>query len=143
MSRRIILAAAALLLASSLPSGTALAQSPPPHKDPHSETRGFDAVAVLGYFGAVMALLAEREYDEKSRLLDRLGRANIPEDLRFIIDRYSELLKRWGMNWRLASGRWTGRNFPWTAETGQRLGGSWNQRVSPWAGHNAGWRTCG
>lgn len=96
MSRGIILLAAALLLASSLRPGPVLAQGPPPHRDPRSETGQFDAVAMMGYFGAVMALLAEGDYDDGSHLLDQLAYARIPEDLQFIIQRYAALLGELG-----------------------------------------------
>ena len=81
-----------LLLATSMPSGQVFAQGLPPHKDPRAEKSEFSALAMLGYFASVMILLGQGEYNDVSSLLDQLAHAGIPEDLRFIIERYAELL---------------------------------------------------
>ena len=68
------------------------AQELPPHKDPRGETSAFSGISLLGYLGTIMELLAEADYDDVEGLLDQLRQANLPEDLRFIVDRYAELL---------------------------------------------------
>ncbi|MFQ5813468.1 MAG: hypothetical protein ACE5I2_09830, partial [Anaerolineae bacterium] len=64
----------------------------PPHKDPAAVSRGFDALALLRFFGSSLGLLTGANYQDARELLTRLQFAHIPEDLRFIIERYSELL---------------------------------------------------
>ena len=68
------------------------AQELPPHKDPRGETSAFSGISLLGYLGTILELLAEADYDDVEGLLDQQRQANLPEDLRFIVDRYAELL---------------------------------------------------
>ena len=92
MTRGLIVLAGALILAVNILPGTIVAQEPPPHKDPGAETSQASALSLLGYFGMIMDFLADGDFGDASELLDQLRHANIPDDLRFIIDRYAELL---------------------------------------------------
>ena len=74
-------------------SGVASAQSIPPHKDPAAEGSEFSAVSLLQFFGTVLTFLSQRDYIDVSDLLDQLSHANIPEDIRFVIERYRDLLR--------------------------------------------------
>jgi tetratricopeptide (TPR) repeat protein len=80
-----------LIIAVTLP-GTVEAQTPPPHKDPKAEAAEFNPLSILEYFSAVVGLLAQGNYGNAQNLPEQLQHANIPEDLRFIIERYGELL---------------------------------------------------
>ena len=92
MRWRFALVAIVLLVAATFPR-MAMAEGPlPPHKDPASVSPGSDAASVFLFFGDVLNLTLGTEYDDAETLLAKLRLANIPEDLRFIIDRYAELL---------------------------------------------------
>ncbi|HZA24977.1 MAG TPA: hypothetical protein VFA32_20675, partial [Dehalococcoidia bacterium] len=81
-----VVAGVLLLVAADLP-GTVEAQTPPPHRNPKAETAAFNSISLLGYFGMVVGFPANAQ-----DLPEQLQHANVPEDLRFIIDRYGELL---------------------------------------------------
>ena len=65
-----------------------------PHKDPATVSPEFRAAAVFVFFSGVVDLTLGAMYDDARDLLAKLRTANIPENLRFIIDRYAELLGR-------------------------------------------------
>ena len=69
-----------------------MAQQLPPHEDPRAAGSQFNAVSMLGYLGLIMEVLGSRDYAEAADLLEQLRHANLPEDLRFIVDRFAELL---------------------------------------------------
>ena len=92
MRWRLVPVAVVLLVAATFPR-TALAQEPvPPHKDPATVSAEFEALSVFAFFGGVMDLLLGARYDDAGALLAKLRLASVPENLRFIIDRYAELL---------------------------------------------------
>ncbi|MDP2948054.1 MAG: hypothetical protein Q8P22_00760, partial [Chloroflexota bacterium] len=85
--------AALVVLATAVFPATALAAEPlPPHKDPAAVESDFDALSVFLFFGGVLDLLTKQRFDDVRNLLPKLKQARIPEDLRFIITRYAELL---------------------------------------------------
>ena len=86
IKRLLVVAGVLLLVAADLP-GTVEAQTPPPHRNPKAETAAFNSISLLGYFGMVVGFPANAQ-----DLPEQLQHANVPEDLRFIIDRYGELL---------------------------------------------------
>ena len=92
MRRRLARAALALVVLIAMLPSTVSADDPPPHKDPKTESGAFSAISMLGYFGLITSLMAEADFDDVPALLEQLRHANIPSDLRFVIDRYSELL---------------------------------------------------
>lgn len=92
MTKRLLVVAGALLLIAVALPGTVEAQTPPPHKDPRAGAAEFNPISLLEYFGTIVGLLAQGNYGNAQDLSEQLQHANIPEDLRFIIERYSELL---------------------------------------------------
>jgi hypothetical protein len=92
MTKRLLVVAGALLLMATALPGTVEAQTPPPHKDPSAEAAEFNPISALEYFGTIVGLLAQGNYDNAQGLPEQLQHAHIPEDLRFIIDRYRGLL---------------------------------------------------
>jgi hypothetical protein len=92
MTKRLLVVAGALLLMAIALPGRVEAQTPPPHKDPKAQAAEFNPISVLEYFGTIVGLLAQGNYGNAQNLPEQLQHANIPEDLRFIIDRYRELL---------------------------------------------------
>ena len=93
MKKWLLAVAGTVLVVMSAFSGVASAQSIPPHKDPAAERSEFSAISLLQLFATVLTFLSQRDYDDVSDLLDQLSHANIPEDIRFVIDRYTDLLK--------------------------------------------------
>lgn len=81
----------AVTLAVIVPSSLS-ADGPPAHEDPSAVSSGFSAISVLGYFGLIASLMADADFDDVPALLEAIRLANIPDDLRFVIDRYTELL---------------------------------------------------
>ena len=92
MIRRLLVLAAALILTAGVFPKTIVAQGLPPHKDPSAEQSEFSAISLLSYFGIILELLGSRDYVNVADLLEQLRHANLPEDLRFIVDRYAELV---------------------------------------------------
>jgi hypothetical protein len=92
MTKRLLVVAGALLLIAAALPRTADAQTPPPHKDPQTEEGEFNAISLLEYSGVIVGLLAQGDYSHARDLPKQLRHANIPEDIRFIIDRYGESL---------------------------------------------------
>lgn len=94
MTKRLLAVAVTLLIIAVALPGTVEAQTPPPHKDPNNvEGSEFNPITVLEYFGTVISLLAQGNYGNAQDLPEQLQHANLPEDLRFIIERYGELLR--------------------------------------------------
>lgn len=97
MMRRWLLILMACLTLAALVPGNALAQGPPPpHKDPAAVEGGFDVLTLFRYYGSVLRLLSSANYEDAKELLEQLQLANIPEDIRFLIERYGDLLGRLG-----------------------------------------------
>lgn len=69
-------------------------EPPPPHIDPATVTGigELDALSLFGYFGTIFSLLESGSYGDVRVHLDQLRHANFPDDLRFLIERYEELL---------------------------------------------------
>ena len=86
MTKRLLVVAGALLLIAAALPRTADAQTPPPHKDPQTEEDEFNAISLLEFSGVIVGLLAQGDYSRALR------HANIPEGMRFIVDRHGESL---------------------------------------------------
>ncbi|MFQ5873370.1 MAG: hypothetical protein ACE5JL_06175 [Dehalococcoidia bacterium] len=67
--------------------------APVPHEDPATAQSSIGARSVLRYYGDVLALVLEKEYESAEDLIQRLKYAQVPEEYRYIIDRYNDLVR--------------------------------------------------
>jgi hypothetical protein len=63
----------------------------PPHQDPTTAESIFDAYSFLTYYANIFMLISLREYENATKLITQLKLLHIPEDLRYIIQRYNNL----------------------------------------------------
>ena len=81
-----------ILIATLLPGAPVLAGLPfSPHEDPETATDTFGAISLLNYYGEIMGLISEGNFADVDNLLAQLDGANIPDDLRDIINLYNSL----------------------------------------------------
>ena len=62
-----------------------------PHEDPGVAESALDARSLLWYYGDVLEMVSVREYVRADGLIQRLDYANILEEYRDVVDRYSDL----------------------------------------------------
>jgi hypothetical protein len=65
-----------------------------PHEDPAVATSNLDVFALLSNYVDILTLLSQSNYDNASMLMDDLSFITVPDDLRYIIDRYNELIQQ-------------------------------------------------
>ena len=81
-----------ILLAMLSPCFSILAQpSHTPHQKPATAKSSLDPVSLLRFYGSVSELIATRRYQDAQTMLNRIKYANIPDELRYIINLYSSL----------------------------------------------------
>ena len=81
-----------VLLATFSPGFSILAQSThTPHENPAATKSSPDPVALMSSYGKVFDLAAIRQYQDAQSLLKELEQANIPDEIRYIVDRYNTL----------------------------------------------------
>jgi hypothetical protein len=77
------------------PSLPTLAQpSQVSHEDPTTATGSLDKVALLLSYSKIIDLAAGRQYRDAQDVLDELRHADIPDELRYIIDRYRDICQQ-------------------------------------------------
>lgn len=64
-----------------------------PHKPPLDHSQNIALTTLLGYFAAVSQLIVEKDYIKSEQLLTDLDGIDIPENVKFLIERYSSLMK--------------------------------------------------
>ena len=95
MKRLAIALSIILLLAIFSPGFSILAQPAHiPHEDPAIAKDSPDPVSLLLFYGNVFDLAAISQYHDAQSMLDELEYANIPDELRYLIDRYSTLSRQ-------------------------------------------------
>jgi uncharacterized protein YoxC len=62
-----------------------------PHEDPSTSAQSLDAYSFLTNYAEILGLVASRAYGNASILIEQLKFVSIPDDLRYIINRYSDL----------------------------------------------------
>jgi len=62
-----------------------------PHEDPATAESSIDVRSLLWYYGDVLEMVSLGEYERAEGLIQGLEYANIPEDYKDIVDRYSDL----------------------------------------------------
>ena len=65
-----------------------------PHEDPAAATSSLDVFSLLSNYVDILTLLAQSDYDNASLLMDNLSFITVPDDLRYIVDRYNELIQQ-------------------------------------------------
>jgi len=62
-----------------------------PHEDPARAEGALDAYSFLIYYSDILNLVSSKAYENASRLIEQLKRVSVPEDLRYVIDKYNNL----------------------------------------------------
>jgi hypothetical protein len=75
---------------------TVHAQSLPPHIDPSATQEELNQLALFTYIGVGLEILENAQYSEFQNHLSHLGAANIPQEYRFMLERYTNLLATLG-----------------------------------------------
>ncbi len=84
-----------VLLAMLSPCFSILAQpTHTPHQNPATAKESPDSVSLLLFYGNVFDLAAIGQYQDAQSLLNELEYANIPDELRYLINRYSTLSRQ-------------------------------------------------
>jgi DNA repair exonuclease SbcCD ATPase subunit len=65
-----------------------------PHEDPSSAQSVLDAYSFLSQYVDVLTLMANRQYDNASKLAEQLSQITVPEDLSYIINRYNNITQQ-------------------------------------------------
>lgn len=92
MKRLAIVLSIIILLATISPGFSILAQpTHTPHENPAATKSSSDLAALLLSYSKTFDLIATRQYQDAQSVLNELEQANIPDELRYIIDRYNTL----------------------------------------------------
>ena len=92
MKRLAIALAITVGLAILAPGFAAIAQSTLiPHEDPAAAKKTVDPIALIVSYSSVFDLIAIKQYQDAQSILNELKHANIPDELRYVIDRYNTL----------------------------------------------------
>jgi len=87
-----VILAVTVLTAVLLSQATALSEPTyPPHEDPATAREEMDAYSFLTYYTSILTSISSRNYGDASRLIEQLKFVHIPEDLKYIIQRYNNL----------------------------------------------------
>jgi DNA-binding ferritin-like protein len=65
-----------------------------PHEDPDTAENTLDAYSFLTHYADILALVASKDYQNASSLIDKLKYLSIPEDMQYIINRYNNLTQQ-------------------------------------------------
>ena len=92
MIRAKVILAVTVLTAVLLSQATALADyTYLPHEDPATAREEMDAYSLLTYYTSILTFISSKNYGDASRLIEQLEFVHIPEDLKYIIQRYNNL----------------------------------------------------
>ncbi|MGE5555601.1 MAG: hypothetical protein ACM3UY_04965 [Methanocella sp.] len=85
-----------LLLASVLMPVLSVTAQPAkvPHEDPEAVGSALDSFSFLSQYAEIFALVASRQYSNASELSEQLKHITVPENLRYVIDRYNDLTRQ-------------------------------------------------
>jgi len=94
--KRLAIALSIILLLAMLSSGFSILAQPAhiPHEDPAAAKGSPEPASLLLFYGNVFDLAAISQYQDAQTLLNELEYANIPDELRYLIDRYNSLSQR-------------------------------------------------
>jgi hypothetical protein len=65
-----------------------------PHEDPSAVQSVMDSYSFLAQYSEIFALMSSQQYDNASRLSEQLSHITVPEDLRYVINRYNDLTQQ-------------------------------------------------
>jgi len=89
MKKAALLLIGLILLGTFIPTISAIDFTP--HEDPNTSAQTLDAYSFLTNYADILGLVASRAYENASKLIEQLKFVSIPDDLRYIINRYSDL----------------------------------------------------
>lgn len=96
MKRLVITLSIIAILGMFSPGFSILAQpTQVPHQNPTTAKGALDTAALLLSYGNVFNLATTRQYKDAQDILSALKQADLPDELRYIIDRYSTLSQQW------------------------------------------------
>jgi len=89
-----------------------------PHENPATARSSLDAAALLLSYRSIFDLAAIRQYQDAQDMLQEMDRADIPEELQYVIDRYNDLSTQMfnTMNNDQSSALFSQKQFPDAAE---------------------------
>jgi hypothetical protein len=89
-----ILLLIAVMMASALPSAASAEERWVPHENPATAEESVDAIGLLLFYGEVLEFLSSGDTTAVQKLLvEKFQHANVPPDIRFIVQRYNDLLR--------------------------------------------------
>ncbi len=95
MKRLVIIISVIAVLGIISPSLPALAQpNRTPHENPSMATDLLDTAALLFHYSQILNLAASMKYQDAEEALKELREIDIPDELRYIIDRYNDLCQQ-------------------------------------------------
>ena len=95
MKRLVIILSIIAIMATVSPVLPALANPTQiPHEKPTTATDFFNKAGLLLSYNTIVNLASSRQYQDSQALLSELAYANIPDELRYIADRYSHLYRQ-------------------------------------------------
>ncbi|NLF87824.1 hypothetical protein GX563_03265 [Candidatus Bathyarchaeota archaeon] len=94
--RWLSLALIILLLAPALVPCVIVAAQPTqiPHEDPSASQSTLDSLSFLSQYAQILSLTASGDYENASQLNELLSHITVPDDLKYIVDRYSNLTQQ-------------------------------------------------
>ena len=95
MKRRLLIILVFIILGGISPGSLVTAQSEKsPHENPENATGVFDEISLLLTYSRIFYLASISDYEDAQAALDEFSEIEIPEEIRYIIERYNELSKR-------------------------------------------------
>jgi hypothetical protein len=65
-----------------------------PHEDPASAQSILDPYSFLAQYVDVLTLMSNRQYEDASKLAEQLSQITVPDDIRYIINRYNNITQQ-------------------------------------------------
>ena len=65
-----------------------------PHEDPSATKNALDSLSFLSQYVEIFQLTASQQYENATQLNEQLSRISVPDDLRYVIDRFSNLTQQ-------------------------------------------------
>lgn len=95
MKRLLLIILVFIVLGGILPGSLVTAQSEKsPHENPENANGVFDEISLLLTYSRIFYMASISDYEDAQAALDEFGEIEIPEEIRYIIERYNELSKQ-------------------------------------------------
>ena len=95
MKKILVIVLVIIILGGISPGSPATAQSEKsPHENPENAAGVFDEISLLLTYGRIFYLASISEYEDAQAALDEFSEIEIPEEIRYIVERYNELTRQ-------------------------------------------------